>query len=226
MKLTTCGLSAALLLGLSVTANAGHVFSSSDYGGNFNSNASTNPGSCTSSPATAFTFESATFSYSCLLDGATITAESFVASTNSDLVVFDFMVSNEPSGMGLVLTPSGAPINSASDLGLFFCSGGSTSPQCNGTSAAQVLSEIANDGSLIGGDAVFPHSSSTLTYFAVLNDPATPAGCDPSSPPCTRTSASVTASFAPATATPEPRLLPILGLVMLAAILIHRRRVA
>jgi hypothetical protein len=229
VMLKICG-TAIVILGLSVSAQAGRISGNSSYGGNFSSTA----GACTSSSTDSFTDGSATFSYNCDLVGSTtIQAEAFLNSADAlnaainggDLVVFDFQVTNAPAGMDLVLTPNGAPIyvepsDSLPDLGLFVCSPGiplPTDPQC--IPATTDLSGV-DTGSLVGSNAVFATSSSTLTYYVVLQDP-----CEPASTTCV--SASVNASFEPAsTATPEPRLLPILGLALLAGLLIYRRRLA
>ncbi len=215
---------------LAVSAQASHVSGNSSYGGNFGSQnpaQGVGPTSCPSliSPSSTFTDgNSVSYFYTCDADGATITAEAFLNSADpfdsnimgGDLVMFDFQVSNAPSGMNLVLTPSGAPIV---DLGLFFCSGASTDPLCDGTSSASLSS--FDSGSLVGTDAVFATSSSELSYFVAL---------DLTAPNDSTSDISVTASFEPASSAasvaPEPRVLLIPGVVMLAVILIFRRRLA
>jgi hypothetical protein len=201
---------------------------------------SSSPQSCTSTPVTSYTVDSASFSFACDISGADIMAEAFTASTDSDLIMFDFQVTNAPSDYILQLTASGAPINSSDDLGLFTCPPAAP-PQCGGLPMG-VAADSITYGSLTGDNiATFPVTGATpsnsFVFFVALDDPQVcepgtpcPTGpgnaCDPSVDTCVRTSANVTATFLPTTATPEPRLLPILGLGLLALVIVRWRRAA
>jgi hypothetical protein len=186
--------------------HAGIISGSSSYGGNMSSS----PASCTTSPTTSFS----SFTFSCDTGDATVFAEAFTASTNSDLVMFDFSVTGAPSDYTLTLTSTGAPINSANDLGLFICDP-SAPPQCSNDLPPGVTS-TSDYGSLLSADvASFPVSGAaptdTFVFFVALDDPE-------------GTAANVTASLEAATsATPEPNMLPLLGCGLLALMAFHRR---
>jgi hypothetical protein len=198
-------------------ANAGRVSGNSDYGGNFSSS----PKACTTTSTISYTSPSSSaFSFSCITDGATITAEAFIASTNSSLEMFDFEVTNAPSNYTLTLTSTGSPINSATDLGLFTCSpGGVDPPQCSNQLPSGVTT-LSNYGSLVSNFvASFPvtgaTSANTFVFFVALNDPNGSA-------------ASVSATLAPtvsATA-PEPSAFTMLGAGLFAFAILRRRIVS
>jgi len=211
MQLKSCGLSVALLLGLSVAANASRVVGSSSYG----DNNSSSPQTCTSSTTTSFTG----FTFSCDDTGtADITAEAFVSSNPSnDLLIYDFEVTNAPSDYTLALTATGDPI-SVNDIGLFYspsCTS-STSPQCSNELPMGVTSTTTDYGSVSGNTVYFPvsgaSSSDSFVFFVALEDPegGTPAN--------------VTASFVSPSSVPEPSFVVFACLGLLGVIGVVRRR--
>jgi hypothetical protein len=133
-------------------------------------------------------------------------------------VMFDFDVTGAPGSYTLTLTSTGAPINSANDLGLFTCSPpSSTSPQCSNELPPGVTSTSTTYGSLLSSNvASFPvtgaPSADTFVFFVALNDP-------------TGAAANVSAVLTPtATAAPEPRLLSLAGLGLMAFMVLGRHR--
>lgn len=212
MTLTNLGRLTTVLVCFAAAANAGLIGGGSSYGENFSST----PAPCTSLTTTSFS----SFTFSCDTDGATITAEAFTASVpalNGDtLEMFDFKVTDAPSDYTLTLTATGAPINSANDLGLFTCAGVTDTPQCSNDLPMGVTS-TSNYGSLESSFvASFPvtgaTSGDTFVFFVALDDP-------------NGTGASVNASLAStsSTATPEPGFFLLSGLCLLAFGLLGRK---
>jgi hypothetical protein len=139
--------------------------------------------------------------------GATITGEDFDSTSLSDIEVYDFLVVNPPAEFNFFITATGAPINSATDLGLFTCdnSGFFTGdyPQCsNFTPPASIASSLS--GNIASFLNVTASTGNTFDFFVAL---------DVSNGPPT----SVTASIA---AAPEPRFLPLAGIGLLAALVL------
>jgi hypothetical protein len=217
MTLKNLGRLTTVLVCFATAAYAGHIGGDSSYG----ETSGLLPEPCTSTTTTSFS----PFTFSCDTDGATITAEAFTASVpalNGDtLEIFDFAVTGVSSGYTLTLTATGAPINSANDLGLFTCDTGvSDLPQCSNDLPPGVTS-TSDYGILSGGVASFAVSSATsadkFVFFVALDE-----GADPSALPA----ANVTASLSPTTtttATPEPRMLSLLGLGFLAIMAFRRK---
>jgi len=208
MKLIkTIRLTTALVC-FSTLAIAGRVEGSSDYGGNFSST----PKACTSTPTTSY----ASFTFSCASGGASITAEAFLASTNSDLEIFDFAVTNAPANYTLTLTATGAPINSVNDLGLFTCGTGAINPpQCSDQLPSGVTS-ASNYGTLLNSFmASFPVTGATsanrFVFFVALDNP-------------TGSAASVSATLTPAVSgVPEPAAFFLCGFGVVALVVARRR---
>lgn len=194
-----------IVLCFATAMEAGIIAGSSNYGVNFNA-----PEACTT---TATTFVNS-YSFSCNTGSATVTAEAFTASTNSDLVIFDFQVTDAPGDYNLTLTSTGAPINSADDLGLFTCNP-SAPPQCSNDLPLGVTL-TSNYGTLVdSNDASFPvtgaSSADTFVFFVALDDPNAAA-------------ANVTATLTPTSGAPEPATLPLAGGSLIALIWFLRRQ--
>ncbi len=134
--------------------------------------------------------------------------------------MFDFEVTNAPSNYTLTLTATGAPINSANDLGLFICSLNAVDPpQCSG-SLPQGVTTLSTYGSLVSNFvASFPVTGATsanaFVFFVALNDPNGSA-------------ASVSATSTPtvSASAPEPSAFTMLGLGLFAFAVLRRRMVA
>lgn len=144
--------------------------------------------------------------------GATITGEFYSSTSFSDIEVFDFLVVNPPADFDFLITPTGAPINSSDDLGLFTCDDPSFFnagyPQCG-----NFTPPLSDAGTLIANTASFAVTASpgnTFDFFVALNV----ANGQPTS---------VSASITGVVGTPEPRFLPLLGVGLLAALVFFRR---
>jgi hypothetical protein len=202
-----------VLMCFATVANAGRVTGNSGYGGNFSST----PKACTASTTTSY----ASFTFSCITDGATITAEAFISSSNSNFEMFDFLVTNAPSNYTLTLTATGAPINSATDLGLFTCDQNAVDPPQCSNQLPQGVTSATNYGTLVSSFvASFPVTGATsanaFVFFVALNDPNNGS------------SASVSATLAPTVSgnAPEPSAVTMLGLGLFAFALLRRRMAA
>ena len=204
MKLTTFGFALVFLLSLSNAANAGRVTTNSSYG-QIGLSIDTACADCT------------------ILNtlGATITGENYDSTSQSGVVVYDFDVSNLMGAYTFDITAEGASIlaidpGGSQGYGVFTCSppdsftmGGT--PQCSPDVPAGFNPGDTDYGSLNSNVASFPVSGASSTdsfvFFVALDGPPT----------------GVTASFE-TSAVPEPRLLSLLGIVLVAGFILFRRR--
>ena len=184
-------LALVLLFGLAATAQASRITGDSDYG----SAPSIHP--CTTSTAT----------FVCDVGSTGATAEEFIASNNSDIVVFDFQLNNPPSGPTFVLNVNSTA--TISDYGVFTCTGGTE--QC-GNPPPNPTSYCPDDNCISGNVISLPlYGTAKAVFFVALNDPQDG-----------RVPAEVTASIVGAV--PEPQMFPMVGLALFAAFLLFRKR--
>jgi hypothetical protein len=222
------GLTLILLLGLSAGAQASRITGDSDYG--------SPPGSQSPLPCSSLTFSGST--YSCNVMSTNITAEAFTASTfdssshPADFVIFDFEVHGAVAGNSLVLTvgapipPDPSPSTNHYSYGIFAPPQGAPPGSCtNGGTAAQCTHDTppanyCDNATCINGNLVtFPLFGTNPVFFVVVQDTQI---CDDT---CTSPSVQVSASIEAQTV-PEPWSLPMVGVAVVAAILLQRRRFA
>ncbi len=143
--------------------------------------------------------------------GGTMEYENFGFSGGGNYEVFDIELISAPSNFALTLQGSGDFF--ADTPGPNDCAGNSDSEFCgfgtfSGTATSILYNPPTSDGT--EDSVTFTVTGGQNLQFFVIESGGS--------------SATVTATLT--SATPEPRLLPILGLVMLAGILIYRRRLA